>query len=225
MKLADTLSSEDLIIECFWKSVSYCQGETTALPSEAIYLYRCLVLLRACLKQHSVPEYSSSSLSAGKFPKLLAVGGWTHCSNGRKSLPKSQRCVRLWDLSIQTEKMTRRKVVSALLNRSNSQLAVAAHQNTISHFNLFVYFENSPPREETATQEKELQLIMLHMSVHAHCTQHRWFFYFFLLLAKKFPAFSTHVHTCTCGCCPWYSHGFSSQQSMHTKHILAANPK
>lgn len=175
MKFADTLSREYLI-ECFWEKLLLGENHISTFSH---LLMKVLSSTPSLSKATQCPRVQQQQPVCRQIPQVASCwGGWTHCSNNRESLPKSQRCLRLQDVSIQTKKTTRRKVVSALLNRSNSQLVTAMHHNTIRHFYLFVYFESSPPKEQTAT----------HNSTYACacplCTT-QGFFHFFPFAGKK----------------------------------------
>lgn len=83
---------------------------------------------------------------------------------------------------------------SVLPNRSPFQLVVALHHITTRHFYLFVYFENSPPRERIATHNA-----IDVCTFPVYTTQ--GFFYFFPFAVKKnslvFPHKCTHTHVVT----------------------------
>lgn len=147
-------------------------------------------------------------------PSSWLLGAWTHCSNGRKSLPKFQRHARLWDVSIQMEEMVRRKKVKRSAKQVKSPVSCGCSPEYHQAFLSVCIFWNQPSKGRNCNSQQYVRLStpIVHITVLTFAGK------------RKFPAFSTRVYTCTCNCCPRQSYGFSSWQSTHTKQVLAANP-
>lgn len=83
---------------------------------------------------------------------------------------------------------------SVLPNRLHSQLAVAMHHITTRNYYLFVYFENSPPREGIATHNA------IDVCTFPVYTTQVFFLFFPLAVRKNSMVFTrkcTHAHVVT----------------------------
>lgn len=128
-------------------------------------------------------------MSAGKFPKLLVVGGlnslrqWQENAAKIPKVCKALRCLQTNQKDDQ-EKGGQRSAKQVTLP------VVATHHSTIRHFYPFMYLENSLPKGGMATHNAT------YVCAHPFCTT-----LFFLLLpfaGKKTPKTSLHFsHMCT----------------------------